>query len=105
MQYECMMPCNMLVLYVPHQNGKLTKYRWHISLVTLIPIVSSSGRTYTNMVSVLTEEHKRYMTYITTYPQVAPTRLTLHEQCYIHYKNIFTSCVSDHKTFLDLYTP
>jgi hypothetical protein len=28
MQYECMMPCNMSDLYVPHQNKKLDKYRW-----------------------------------------------------------------------------
>jgi hypothetical protein len=36
--------------------------------VTLIPVVSSSGITYANMVSVPTEEHNRYMAYITTYP-------------------------------------
>jgi hypothetical protein len=36
--------------------------------VTLIPVVSSSGMTYTNMVSIPTEEHNRYMTYITNYP-------------------------------------
>jgi hypothetical protein len=40
------------------------------------------------------------MIYITTYPQVVPTRLTLREQRYIHYKNVFTSHVSHHKTFL-----
>jgi hypothetical protein len=34
---------------------------------TLIPVVSSSGMTYTNMVSVPAEEHNRYITYITTY--------------------------------------
>jgi hypothetical protein len=36
--------------------------------VALIPVVSSSGMTYTNVVSVLVEQHNRYMTYITTYP-------------------------------------
>jgi hypothetical protein len=30
-------------------------------------MVSSSGMTYANVVSVPTEEHNRYMTYITTY--------------------------------------
>jgi hypothetical protein len=34
----------------------------------LIHVVSSSGMTYANVVSVPTEEHNRYMTYITTYP-------------------------------------
>jgi hypothetical protein len=28
MQYECMMPCNMSDLYVPHQK-KGAKYIWH----------------------------------------------------------------------------
>jgi hypothetical protein len=32
------------------------------------------------------------MTYITTYPQVAPMHLTLHRQCCIRYENIFMSC-------------
>jgi hypothetical protein len=36
--------------------------------VTLIPVVSSSGMTYANVVSVHAKEHNRYMTYITTYP-------------------------------------
>jgi hypothetical protein len=47
------------------------KYRWHTYSrwqIALIPIVSSSGMTYRNMVSVPAEEHNRYMTYITTYP-------------------------------------
>jgi hypothetical protein len=35
--------------------------------VALIPIVSSSGITYANMVSIPAEDHNRYMTYITTY--------------------------------------
>jgi hypothetical protein len=42
-----------------------TYNRWQI---TLIPIVSSSGITYANVVSIPTKEHNRYMTYITTYP-------------------------------------
>jgi hypothetical protein len=39
--------------------------------VVLILVVSSSGMTYTNVVSVPTEKHNRYIyifTYITTYP-------------------------------------
>jgi hypothetical protein len=59
------------VLYIPHQNKSFAKYRWRTYSrwqITLIFIVSSSGMTYTNMVSIPTEEHNRYMTYITTYP-------------------------------------
>jgi hypothetical protein len=71
MQYECMMPYNMSVLYVPHQKKRLTKYRWRAYSRwenTLIPIVSSNGMTYANVITVPTEEHNRYMTYTTTYP-------------------------------------
>ncbi len=45
----------MSVLYVPHQKKSFAKYRrrthslWHF---TLIPVVSSSGMTYANVVSV-----------------------------------------------------
>jgi hypothetical protein len=42
-----------------------TYSQWQI---TFIPVVSSSGMTYANVVSVPAEEHNRYMTYITTYP-------------------------------------
>jgi hypothetical protein len=62
---------NMLVLYVPHQKKSFVKYRWHTYSrwqITPIPIVSSTGMTYANVVSVLAEEHNRYMTYTTTYP-------------------------------------
>jgi hypothetical protein len=61
----------MLVLYVPHQKKNFAKYRlrtynqWQIAL---IPVVSSSGMTYANVVSVPAEKHNRYMTYITAYP-------------------------------------
>jgi hypothetical protein len=71
MQYECMMPCNMSALYVPHQKKKGDKYRWRMCSQwqnVLIPVVSSNGMTYANVVSVPAEEHNRYMTYITTYP-------------------------------------
>jgi hypothetical protein len=62
----------MLVLYVPHQKKSFTKYRWRTYnrwKIALITLVSSNGMTYANMVSVPAEEHNRYMTYITTYPQ------------------------------------
>jgi hypothetical protein len=62
---------NMPVLSVPQQKKSFAKYRWRTYnwwKITLIPVVSSSGMTYVNMVSVPTEEHNRYMTYITTYP-------------------------------------
>jgi hypothetical protein len=71
MQNECMMPSNMSALYVPHQKKRLTKYRWCKDSqwqFALIPVVSSSGMTHANVVSVPAEEHNRYMTYITTYP-------------------------------------
>jgi hypothetical protein len=45
MQYECMMSCNMLTLYVPHKNKMFTKYRWrtHSQLqIALISVVSST---------------------------------------------------------------
>jgi hypothetical protein len=42
-----------------------THNRWQI---ILIPRVSSSVMTYAHVVSILAEEHNRYMTYITTYP-------------------------------------
>jgi hypothetical protein len=71
MQYECMMPCNMSTLYFPYQKKNGAKYRWRTCnrwQNALIHIVSSSGMTYTNMVSEPAEEHNSYMTYITTYP-------------------------------------
>jgi hypothetical protein len=49
---------------------KVTKYRWctHSRWQFVpIPVVSSSGMTYANVVSIPAEEHNRYMTYITTY--------------------------------------
>jgi hypothetical protein len=58
------------VLRVPHQKKSFAKYRrrtyswWQIAL---IPIVSSRGMTYANVVSVPANEHNRYMTYITTH--------------------------------------
>jgi hypothetical protein len=60
----------MSVLYVPHQKKSFVKYRCHTYCrwqIALIPVVSSSGMTYTKVVSVTVEEHNRYMTYIITY--------------------------------------
>jgi hypothetical protein len=86
----------ILVLYVPHQKKSFAKYRWHTYnrwQITLISVVSSSGMTYTNVVSIPAEEHNRYI-----YPhtsslilQVAPVRLTLYGQHCMHYENVFTS--------------
>jgi hypothetical protein len=45
MQYECMIPCHMSALYVPHQKKKGAKYRWHMCSrwqITLIHVVSSN---------------------------------------------------------------
>jgi hypothetical protein len=36
--------------------------------IALIPIVNSSGMTYTNVATVPAKKHNKYMTYITTYP-------------------------------------
>jgi hypothetical protein len=62
---------NIPVLYVPHKKKSFAKYRWRMYSqwqIVLIPVVSSSGMTYRNVVSVPREEHNRYMTHITTYP-------------------------------------
>jgi hypothetical protein len=38
------------------------------SQIALIPVVSSSGMNYANVISIPIEEHNRYMINITTYP-------------------------------------
>jgi hypothetical protein len=43
------------------------------------------------------------MTYITTYPQVAPMSLTVHRQHCIRYEDVFMSLGRDHKTSLGLH--
>jgi hypothetical protein len=61
----------MLVIYIPHQKNFFDKYRCHTYnrwQIALIPVASSSGLTYKNVVSVFAEEYNRYRTYITTYP-------------------------------------
>jgi hypothetical protein len=57
-----------------------THSRWQFAL---IPVVSSNDTTYGNMVSIRTEKHNRYVTYITTYPPSSAhvfntTRTVLH---------------------------
>jgi hypothetical protein len=68
-------------------------------------INSLTNLVYVFMVSVLAEEHNIHMHTSPLISQVAPTRLTLHGQHCICYKNVFTFCGSDHKAFLDLHTP
>jgi hypothetical protein len=61
----------LAIFYVPHQKKSFAKYKWRTYnrwQITLIPIVSSSDMTYVNEISVLAEEHNRYMIYIITYP-------------------------------------
>jgi hypothetical protein len=61
----------ILVLYIPHKKKSFIKYRWctySLWQIALIPIVSSSGMTYANVISVPAEKHNRYMTCIITYP-------------------------------------
>jgi hypothetical protein len=70
MQYECMMPYNMSDLYIPYQkksSPNIDGVRILSGKIALILVVSSSGITYANVVSVPAEEHNRYMTCITTY--------------------------------------
>jgi hypothetical protein len=53
------------------QKKRFAKYRWRTYnqwQIVLIPVVSSSGMTYTNVVSIPAENHNRCMTYITSYP-------------------------------------
>jgi hypothetical protein len=57
----------MLVLYVPHKKTACAKYRWRKHSrwqFALIPVVSSSGMTYTNMVSVTAKEHMSYLVFM-----------------------------------------
>jgi hypothetical protein len=68
---ECMMPCNMSAPYVPHQkksSPNIDGLRMVGGEVKLIPVVSSSGMTYADVVSVPIEKHNRYITHIITYP-------------------------------------
>jgi hypothetical protein len=61
---------NMPVIYVSHQKKSFVKYRWCMYnrwQNTLIPMVSSSGMTYANVVSIPAEKSQIHMTYITTY--------------------------------------
>jgi hypothetical protein len=70
----------MSALYIPHQKEKVSHYirrtysRWRIAF---IPVVCSSGMTYTNVVSVPIEEHNIHMHTSSLIPQVAPMYLTL----------------------------
>jgi hypothetical protein len=61
----------MPVIYVPHQQKMFAKYRcrtYNRWQVAFNHVVRSNDVTYANVVSIPTEEHNRYMTYITTYP-------------------------------------
>jgi hypothetical protein len=72
---------------------------------SLIPIVSSSETSLCNRGKRTYRKyniHKHTSPFI---PQVVPTYLTLHGQCYIHHKNVFMSYGSRHKTFPGLYSP
>jgi hypothetical protein len=97
----------MSVLYIPHQKQKLTKYRWCTCSqwqIALIHVVSSTGMTYANMVSVSVEKDNIHIHTSPLIPQVASTHLTLRGQHCIRYENVFTSWGSDHKTSLGPHT-
>jgi hypothetical protein len=76
--------------------------RWHSHS---FPYSVLTHLAYTLVVSVPVEEDNIHIHTSPSIPQVAPTRLTLRGQHCIRYKNVFTSCISDHKTFLGLHTP
>jgi hypothetical protein len=59
--------------------------------IALTHVVSSTGMTYVNVISIPTKEHSRCAVVSQLIPQVAPVRLMLHGQCCIRYENIFTS--------------
>jgi hypothetical protein len=97
--YLCTCICKIMTKcqsYTFLAKKSFVKYRWRTYnrwQFTLIPVVSSSGMTYANVVSVPTEKHNRYRYNHTSplIPQVTHVRLMLHEQCCICYKNVFTS--------------
>jgi hypothetical protein len=63
MQYECMMSCNVGPIHSLPKEKRLTKYRWRTCSrwqFALISIVSSSGMTYINVVSIHAEVHNIY---------------------------------------------
>jgi hypothetical protein len=72
---------NMSVLSIPHKKKLLPNIdgvrivggKMHLS-----PLSVLTRQSYAIVVSVPTEEHNIHMTYITTYPQVAPMHLALH---------------------------
>jgi hypothetical protein len=77
MQHECMMSYNMSALYVPHQKKKLIKYRWCTSSRwqnALIPVVTSSGMTYSKVLSVPVEENNIHIHTSPLIPQVPEPR-------------------------------
>jgi hypothetical protein len=54
---------NISTIYVPHQKKSFAKYIWRMYSrwqITLIPMVSSSRMTYTNVVSLPVDKHNIY---------------------------------------------
>jgi hypothetical protein len=109
--YWCTCICNIMTNAGPIRSSpkeKRTQYirraysRWqsHSSPYSVL-----TNLAYTIVVSVPVEEHNIHIHTSPLIPQVALTHLTLRGQRCIHYKNVFTSCRSDHKIFLGLHTP
>jgi hypothetical protein len=69
------------------------------------PLSVLSNLVYTIVVSIPTEERNIHIHTSPLIPQVAPTRLTLCGQRFIHHNNIFMPCGSGHCTFPSLYSP
>jgi hypothetical protein len=96
MQYEYAMPWQHVT---PIRSSTKEKFLLNIHGVRIVggnshtsPWLALHDTAYSNVDSVPTENTTDiYMTYITTYLQVVPVRLTLHKQRYIRYENVFTS--------------
>jgi hypothetical protein len=101
MQYECMMSCIMLILYIPRQKKKVIKYRWRTYSrwqITLIPVVSSSVWLMQMWLPYLQKSTINIWYTSSLILQVALMHLTLHGQRCIRYENVLTSWGRDHKT-------
>jgi hypothetical protein len=100
--------CDICRSYTFLTKRKACQYRWCMCSQwqnTFIIVVSSNETTLRNRGYCICKK-AQYIWHISPLiPQVAPTHLTMCGQCCICYKNVFTSCVSDHKTFQGHHTP
>jgi hypothetical protein len=91
-------PKEKLVQYIRRMYSRWHSHSFPQSVLTYLA--------YAIMVSVPAEGDNIHIWHTSSLiPQVALTHLTLRGQRCIRYKNVFTSCVNDHKTFTCLHTP